>query len=138
MLFIPKNTKFKKYHKGKKLFLLKNTINVLNLNKNLCLKALEPGKLNSKQIIAFRQTINKLIKKRGKNYIKIFPSIGVSRKPKEIRMGKGKGSVDHWAFKVKAGIVLCEMFISSISMGIKALQIVQKKLPIKTQIIKKI
>lgn len=138
MLYTPKKTKFKKYHKGKKLFKLKNTLNKLFLQKNVCLKAVEPGRLTSKQIICFRQTVNKLIKKKGKNYIKIFPSVGVSKKPREIRMGKGKGSLDHWVFKVKAGIILCEMFLTSISVGIHALKTVQKKLPIRTQIIKKL
>jgi large subunit ribosomal protein L16 len=133
--YIPHTSKYKKYHKGKKLFKLKNTFNILNFKTSLALKALEPGRLNSKQLIALRQTLNKLIKKRGKNYIKIFPTIGVSKKPKEIRMGKGKGALDHWIFKVKAGVILCEMFTTSLPLGIKALKIVKKKIPLKTQII---
>jgi len=140
MLYVPKNSKFKKYHKGKKLFRLKNDLNILVLNKTLYLKSMEPGRLNSQQIIALKQTINKLIKKRGRNFIKVFPNIGVSKKPREIRMGKGKGLIDHWIFKVKSGILLCEMFLTSLSIkpGLKALKLVQKKLPFKTQIINKI
>lgn len=140
MLYIPKKSKFKKFHKGKKLLRVQNKINILSLIKNLSLKSVEPGRLNSRQIITLKQTINKLIKKRGKNFIKIFPTIGISKKPREIRMGKGKGIVDHWVFKVKAGTLLCEMFLTSFSLvkGIKALKLVQKKLPFQTKIIKKI
>jgi large subunit ribosomal protein L16 len=137
MQYVPKKSKFKKYHKGKKLFKLKNTINLNKLNTNLGLKSIEPGRLTSKQIIVLRQTINKIIKKRGKNFIRVFPSIGVSKKPKEIRMGKGKGAVDHWVCKIKAGVLLCEMFVLSLSIGLKALKLVQKKLPFKTKILKK-
>jgi large subunit ribosomal protein L16 len=140
MLYIPQNSKFKKFHKGKKLFRLQNCCNILFLNKTLILKSIEPGRLNSRQIITIKQTINKIIKKRGKNFIKVFPNVGISKKPREIRMGKGKGAVDHWIFKVKAGTLLCEMFLTSLSIkpGIKALKLIQKKLPFHTKILKKI
>lgn len=138
MQYVPKKSKFKKYHKGKKLFKLKNSINLVKLNKCLTLKAKEPGRLSSKQLIVLKQTINKIIKKRGKNFITIFPAVGISKKPREIRMGKGKGSVDYWVYKLKAGSLLCGMFVLSFSVGLKALKLVQKKLPFKTQILKKI
>jgi large subunit ribosomal protein L16 len=96
MLFTPKKTKFKKKQKGKML----NTINKLNsLNKlnfgRLALKSVATGRLSSNQISSFRQTINKVIKKRGKLKINIFPDTQISKKPLEVRMGKGKGNVDH-------------------------------------------
>jgi large subunit ribosomal protein L16 len=138
MQYTPKKSKFKKYHKGKKLFKVKNTLNTIKLNTNLGLKSTEPGRLTSKQILVLKQNINKIIKKRGKNFIRIFPATGVSKKPKEIRMGKGKGAIDHWTFKVKAGVLLCEMFVLSLATGLKALKLVQKKLPFKTKILKKI
>ena len=140
MLYIPQNSKFKKFHKGKRLFRLQNNLNILFLNKTLLLRSIEPGRLNSRQIITLKQSINKLIKKRGKNYINVFPNVGISKKPREIRMGKGKGAIDHWIFKVKAGALICEMYLTSLSLkpGIKALKLVQKKLPFRTQILKKI
>jgi len=140
MLYVPQNSKFKKFHKGKRLFRLKNNLNILLLNKTLILRSTEPGRLNSRQIITLKQTVNKIIKKRGKNFIKVFPNVGISKKPREIRMGKGKGAVDHWIFKVKAGALLCEMFLTSLSIkpGINALKLIQKKLPFQTQIFKKI
>lgn len=139
MLYVPQNSKFKKFHKGKRLFRLQNNLNILHINKTLLLRSTEPGRLNSRQIITLKQSINKLIKKRGKNFIKIFPNIGISKKPREIRMGKGKGAVDHWICKIKAGALLCEMFLTSLSIkpGIKSLKLIQKKLPFHTQILKK-
>ena len=138
MQYIPKRSKFKKFHKGKKLFKLKNNFNPLYLTASVALKAVEPGRLTSKKLYVLKQSINKIIKKKGKNYIKIFPMIGVSKKPKEIRMGKGKGAVDRWVCKIKAGVILCEIFVLSNSAGLKALKLVQKKLPFQTKIVKKL
>ena len=95
MLFVPKKSKFKKRQKGKRL----NTINkIFTLNKlkygKLGLKSIDSGHMTSKQITALRQTINKIIKKRGKLKINIFPNTQISKKPLEVRMGKGKGNVD--------------------------------------------
>jgi large subunit ribosomal protein L16 len=95
MLFTPKKSKFRKKQKGKKL----NTVNRLSsLSKlnfgRLALRSVEAGRLNSKQIIAMRQTINKVIKKNGKLKINVFPDTPFSKKPLEVRMGKGKGNVD--------------------------------------------
>jgi large subunit ribosomal protein L16 len=136
MLFTPKKTKFKKKQKGKML----NTINKLNsLNKlnfgRLALKSVATGRLSSNQISSFRQTINKVIKKRGKLKINIFPDTQISKKPLEVRMGKGKGNVDHWVFKVKSGVILCEIEITSYLIGLKALKLAQFKIPLKTKIV---
>lgn len=136
MLFTPKKYKFKKHQKGKKL----NTVNKLNcLQKlpfgRLGLKALTTGHLNAQHINSFRQTINKIIKKRGKLKINIFPSTSITKKPLEVRMGKGKGNVDRWIFKVRGGVVLCEIETSSVILGLKALKLAQIKIPLKTKII---
>jgi len=72
MLYIPQNSKFKKFHKGKRLFRLQNNLNILHINKTLLLRSTEPGRLNSRQIITLKQSINKLIKKRGKKFYKNF------------------------------------------------------------------
>jgi large subunit ribosomal protein L16 len=95
MLFIPIKTKFKKQQKGKKL----NKISKINCLENfnfgkLTLRSMDTGHINSKQINAFKQTINKIIKKKGKLKINIFPNTPISKKPLEVRMGKGKGNVD--------------------------------------------
>jgi large subunit ribosomal protein L16 len=95
MLFIPKKSKFKKKQKGKKLNII-NKINTINQLKygNMGLIALESGHINSKQLMALKQTINKIIKKKGKLKINIFPNTPISKKPVEVRMGKGKGNID--------------------------------------------
>lgn len=136
MLFIPKKTKFKKKQKGKKL----NTISkVKNLNKlnfgRLALKSKTTGHINSVQINSFRQTINKIIKKKGKLKINIFPDTPITKKPLEVRMGKGKGNIDRWIFKVKSGVIICEIEIASYLIGVKALRLAQFKIPLKTKII---
>jgi large subunit ribosomal protein L16 len=95
MLFIPKKTKFKKRQKGKKLNTICGVYSLKKLNfGRLALKAIDTGHLNSKQINAFRQTVNKIIKKKGKLKINIFPNTPMSKKPLEVRMGKGKGNID--------------------------------------------
>ena len=99
------------------------------------LKALSYNSLTSKQIETLRQSINKVVKKTGKIIIKPFPNVPVSKKPIEVRMGKGKGAVDHWVFKVKPGYILCEIVTDQIEIAVKALVMVKKKLSIKTKII---
>jgi large subunit ribosomal protein L16 len=136
MMFIPKRTKYKKQQKGKNF---NRVTTVYNINKfnlgSICLKSIDSGRLNSKQIESMRQSIQKIIKKSGRLIVNIFPDTPISKKPVEVRMGKGKGNVDHWIFKVKSGIVLCEIETSNPILGLKALQAAQFRLPIKTKII---
>ncbi len=139
MLFIPKKWKFKKKQKGKKL----NTINkVYTLHTSifgkLGLKATCSGQMTSKQISTLKQTINKIIKKKGKLKINIFPNTQITKKPLEVRMGKGKGNLDRWVFKVRSGTMLCEIQTPNILIGLKSLKLAQYKLPIKTKIVNKI
>lgn len=140
MLFIPKRTKFKKRQKGKRLNTIHNVGSIFKFNfGNLGLKAIESGHLTSKQINAIKLTINKIIKKKGKLKINIFPNTPISKKPLEVRMGKGKGNVDRWIFKVKTGFLLFEIQIAStainIALAIAAFKLAQYKIPIKTRII---
>ena len=132
----PKKTKFKKQQKGKNFKIVNQ---VFNLNKlhfgSIALKSISVGRLTAKQIEAMRQSINKVIKKVGCLTINVFPDTPISKKPIEVRMGKGKGSVDHWIFKVKAGTVLFEIETDSILLAIKALRLGQIRLPLKTKII---
>ncbi len=138
MMFVPKKWKFKKKQKGKKL----NTINkVVTLHSSLFgkigLKTIDSGHMNSKQIDTLRQTVNKLVKKKGKVRINIFPDMPITRKPLEVRMGKGKGNVDHWIFKVRSGVTLCEIETPDTVIGLQALKLAQIKIPIRTRIINK-
>jgi large subunit ribosomal protein L16 len=135
MLFIPKNSKFKKQQK-------KNTFNKINNNltfnfndSSVYLKALSFGRVTSKQLNSIRQTINKVIKKVGKIRFNVFPHTPISKKPKEIRMGKGKGNIDHWISKIKTGQIICEIKTDSSSKAVKALKLASFRFPLKTKII---
>ena len=123
MLLSPRRFKYRKQQKGKSV----NRISVNSKdNKKLMfgsigLKSLESGRLTAKQIQSVKQVINKKIKKIGRLKVNVFPQIPVSKKPVEFRMGKGKGNVDHWVFRVKAGVVLYEIETTSLLNSIKAL-----------------
>jgi large subunit ribosomal protein L16 len=137
-MFQPKKTKFKKYHKGR-LSLKTNALVLLNYGV-LGLKCLETGRITSSQIESFRQNITRKIKKTGKLWINIFPDLPITSKPSEIRMGKGKGNIDHWVAKVSPGKILFEI-MGNKSIKVKFLfQILKSashKLPVKTAIILK-
>jgi large subunit ribosomal protein L16 len=137
MLSFPRRSKFKKQQKGKSFNRINSTSTDLYSLKfgSVGLKALNSGRLSSKQIESVRQAISKVIKKQGRLKINIFPDTPISKKPIEVRMGKGKGAVDHWIFKVKAGFVLYEIETAFISLAVKALESGQIRLPIKTRIV---
>ena len=136
MLFVPKKSKFKKYQKGKSFKRINKVCSFICLKKgSVGLKSLDFGRLTSKQIESSKQAITKVIKKTGKLYINVFPQTAISKKPLEIRMGKGKGSVDHWIFKIKPGVFLVEIETNYTSLAIKALNRASVRLPIRTKIV---
>lgn len=131
MLLQPKKIKYKKIRKGK--------LSKYNYRNNLTfgtigLKAVESGLITARQLEAARQAISRKIKKKGKLWIKIFPQIPITKKPNEVRMGKGKGNISHWAAKVKGGSVLFEICGINKKIAIKAFNTGGAKLPIKTLI----
>jgi large subunit ribosomal protein L16 len=136
-MFIPKKFKFKKQQKGK----VYNKIKIFSLEFNqlrvgtIGLKALTASRFSSKQIFTFKQTINKYLKKTGKLVLNLFPNIPLTKKPLEVRMGKGKGAVATWIFKIQPGFILCEIITDNKIKAIETLHIVQKKLNFKTKII---
>jgi large subunit ribosomal protein L16 len=99
------------------------------------LQALEPGWITSRQIEAIRRSIVRQMRRRGKYWIRIFPDKPVTAKPAETRMGKGKGSVDHWVAVVKPGRVIFEVSGVPEDVARDALRLAGYKLPIKTQVI---
>ena len=137
MLLIPRKSKFKKQQKGKSFKIINSTSNIpycLHFG-SIGLKALSSGRLTSNQIESVRQSISKIIKKLGKIKVNAFAHTPISKKPIEIRMGKGKGAVDHWISKIKAGTILFEIETDAVPLAIKALQLSQIRLPLKTKII---
>ena len=133
----PRRFKYRKQQKGRSV----NRVSVNSKENNnllfgsIGLKSLESGRLTAKQIQSVKQVINKKIKKIGRLKVNVFPQVPISKKPVEVRMGKGKGNVDHWVFKVKAGVVLFEVETTFLSASIKALELSQRRLPLKTKII---
>jgi large subunit ribosomal protein L16 len=99
------------------------------------LQALEPGWVTSRQIEAIRRSIVRQMRRRGKYWVRIFPDKPVTAKPAETRMGKGKGSVDHWVAVVKPGRVIFEIADVPTDIALQALRSAGYKLPIKTQVI---
>jgi large subunit ribosomal protein L16 len=137
-MFQPKKTKYKKYHKGK--FPLKKNSSIQLKFGFFGLKCLESCRLTSSQIEAFRQNINRKLKKKGKIWINVFPDLPVTSKPSEVRMGKGKGSIDYWVTKISSGRILFE--VSGIyglneQILINNLKSASQKLPIKTCIVQR-
>jgi len=118
VLLQPKKFKYKKLRKGK----LKKFVYNSKLNFGLIgLKSTESGLITSKQIESARQAISRKIKKKGgKIWIKIFPNIPITKKPNEVRMGKGKGNLSHWAAKIRGGSIIFEIGGVNKKIAIKA------------------
>jgi len=136
MLYIPKKSKYKKQQKGKSFQRISKKIDFFRLNYGtIGLKATSSGRITSKELKTARQLIQKFLKKQGRLKINVFPDTPITKKPLEVRMGKGKGSVNHWIFKVKAGMILFEVQLKSNSSITHILALVQLRLSIKTQII---
>ena len=136
MLLQLKKSKFIKQQKGKSFNKISNNVSVNLLTKGrIGLKALDHGRISATQLITLKQTLNKYIKKKGRVFFNIFPHTPVTKKPIKVRMGKGKGGVDHYIVKVKPGLVLCEIETDIEALGKKALSLSQIKMPFKTKII---
>lgn len=132
----PKKTKFRKAHKGR---IHGNAKGGTSLNFGSCgLKALQPERITSRQIEAARRAITRHIKRQGKVYIRIFPDVPVSKKPLEVRQGKGKGSVEFWAARVKPGRILFELEGVPENLAREAMDLAAMKLPIKTKFITRV
>jgi len=99
------------------------------------LKAMEPGRITARQIEAARKKIKKNVRRQGRVWIRIFPDLPVSKKPAEVRMGKGKGSPEFWVAAVKAGRILYEMDGIDEELARGALERAASKLPIRTKIV---
>ncbi len=132
----PKRTKFRKMHKGRIKGIAKGGTS-LNFGA-YGLKALEPERITSRQIEATRRAITRHMKRQGRVWIRIFPDVPVTKKPTEVRMGKGKGSVEFWAAKVKPGRIMFEIDGVSDSVAREALALGAAKLPIKTRIVRRL
>jgi len=131
----PKRTKFRKQHKGRIKGEAKGGFD-LNFG-TFGLKATEPERVTARQIEAARRAMTRHMKRQGRVWIRIFPDVPVTSKPTEVRMGKGKGSVDYWAARVKPGRVMFEIDGVGDAIAEEALRLAAMKLPIKTRIVRR-
>jgi len=136
MLMSPRKSKYKKKQKGKSFNKLDHiwTLQTLKFDR-IKLVALSSGRIYAKQINSIYFVMNKIIKKLGKIKLNLFPNTPISKKPVEVRMGKGKGNVDSWSFNLKPGFTICEINTKSKSFAYKALKMAQIRLPVKSKIL---
>ena len=132
----PTRTKYRKAHKGR---IHGNATRAATLNYGQYgLKAIQPERVIGKQIEAARVALTRHMKRQGRVWTRMFPNIPISKKPTEVRMGKGKGSPEFWACRVKPGRILFEVDGVSEEIAREALYKASAKLPIKTKFIKRI
>jgi large subunit ribosomal protein L16 len=132
----PKRTKFRKAHKGR---IHGNAKGGFELNfGEYGLKAQEPDRVTARQIEAARRAMTREMKRAGRVWIRIFPDLPVSKKPTEVRMGKGKGAPEYWAARVSPGRIMFEIDGVSEDTAREALRLAAMKLPIKTRFVSRI
>jgi len=129
----PKRTKFRKQFKGRNRGLATTGSKVSFGEYGL--KAVERGKMTARQIEAARRAMTRHIKRGGKIWIRVFPDVPVSKKPLEVRMGKGKGNVEYWVCKIQPGRVLYEMEGVSEAIAREAFRLAAAKIPFKTSFV---
>jgi large subunit ribosomal protein L16 len=129
----PKRTKFRKMQKGRIKGATKGGSS-LNFG-SYGLKAQAPSRVTARQIEAARRAMTRHMKRAGRVWIRIFPDVPVSKKPTEVRMGKGKGIPEFWAAKVKPGRIMFEIDGVNDTVAREALRLAAAKLPIKTKIV---
>jgi len=131
----PQKTKFRKQFKGR---IHGNAKGSYSLNYgSFGLKALQPERITSRQIESARKAITRHLKRAGKMWIRIFPDVPVSKKPAEVRMGKGKGANEFWACRVKPGRIMFEVDGVNVNEARKALSLAAAKLPVKSKFIER-
>ena len=131
----PKRTKFRKAHKGRIHGMAKGGVS-LNFG-SYGLKATRPERVTARQIESARRAITRHLKRTGRLWIRIFPDVPVSKKPAEVRMGKGKGSNEFWACRVKPGRIMFEIDGVNIEDAKKAMNLAAAKLPIKCKFVER-
>jgi large subunit ribosomal protein L16 len=132
----PKRTKFRKQFKGRIHGIA--TSGVTLAFGQYGLKAIEPERVNARQIEAARRALTRFMKRAGRVWIRVFPDVPVSKKPAEVRMGSGKGSPELWVARVKPGRVLFEIDGVNTQTAREALTLAAAKLPIKTRFVERI
>lgn len=129
----PKRTKFRKMQKGRVKGIAGRGFELAF--GTFGIKALEPGWITSCQLEAARIAVTRAMKREGEVWIRIFPDKPITKKPAEVRMGKGKGAPEYWVACVKPGTILFETSGLDVGLSSEALRLASQKLPIKTKFI---
>lgn len=129
----PKRTKYRKTHGGRVKGLAHRGSNV-DFG-SFGLKSLDAGLLTNRQIESARIAMTRYMKREGKVWIRIFPDKPMTKKPQEVRMGKGKGALDHWVAVVKPGRIMFELDGVSKEIAQEALRLAAQKLPVQTKFV---
>jgi large subunit ribosomal protein L16 len=129
----PKRTKFRKMQKGRVKGLAQRGHSLAF--GAFGIKSLEPGWITSRQIEASRIAMTRAMKREGQVWIRIFPDKPVTKKPAEVRMGKGKGAPEYWVAVIKPGTILFEAGGIEIELAKEALRLAQQKLPVRTKFV---
>jgi large subunit ribosomal protein L16 len=132
----PSRTKFRKAHKGRIHGLAKGGYTLAFGAYGM--KALEPERVTARQIEAARRAITRHLKRAGRLWIRVFPDVPVTKKPAEVRMGKGKGSVEYWVCRVKPGRILFEIDGVPAELAAEAIARGAAKLPIRTKFVARV
>jgi large subunit ribosomal protein L16 len=132
-MLMPKKTKYRKYQKGRLRGEASRGVELAF--GQFGLKAQTSERISSRQIEAARRAMTRYIKRGGKIWIRIFPDTPITKKPAEVRMGSGKGSVDHYAAKVKAGRIMFEMDGVTEDVAKEAMRLAAHKLPVQTRFV---
>ncbi|MGH8128312.1 MAG: 50S ribosomal protein L16 [Gammaproteobacteria bacterium] len=129
----PRRTKFRKQQKGRNRGVASrgNTVAF----GDYALKATTRGRITARQIEAARRAMTRHVKRGGKIWIRIFPDVPITKKPIEVRMGKGKGNVEYWIAQIKPGRVLYEMEGVTEEVAREAFRLAAAKLPVQTSFI---
>ena len=132
-MLVPKRTKFRKQHKGRNRGLAVKGSKVSF--GEFGLQAADRGRLTSRQIEAARRTITRHVKRGGKLWIRVFPDKPITKKPLEVRQGKGKGNVEYWVCQIQPGRVLYEMEGVTEEIAREAFRLAAAKLPFPTEFV---
>ena len=132
---MPTKTKFRKQHKGRIHGAAKGGSELAF--GSFGLKAMSPERVTARQIEAARRAVTRHMKRQGRLWIRIFPDVPVTKKPAEVRMGKGKGAVEYWVCRVKPGRIMFELDGVKPEIAVVGLQLAAAKLPVRTKIVER-
>ena len=132
-MLLPKNTKYRKQHKGRIHGSAKGNYELTFGYYGL--KSLDAERVTARQIEASRRAITRFLKRAGRLWIRVFPDVPVTAKPAEVRMGKGKGAIDRWVCRVKPGTIMFEAGGVTTDIAKEALRLAAQKLPVRTKFV---